>query len=117
MEDKINMNKWRNPIKPLLRRIEDSIELMVAYINLDSKTELIVDGQLINQHIHGPLTYDYVLQTIEATSESKDSYFKQLGSMAPKYISKREFKKLFKEYGELRLECYKFHKDGKDSHK
>ena len=115
MENKINMNKWRNSIKNLLGMIEDSVELMVAYINLDSKTEN-VDGQLINRYIHGPLTYDYILQTIEATSESKDSYFKQLGLMMPKYISKKEFKRLFKKYEELRLECYKFHKNCKDSH-
>ncbi len=107
MENIINLEEKKGPAKPLLEIIKESMKLMRDYLDLDDKCEVITDGQPVDVHVYGPPNYKHVLQTIEATSESQHSYFRQLGALVPQYISKKEFERLFNEYEELRLECGK----------
>lgn len=108
MEENINFENRKNVIKPLLELIKESMELMESYVNMDSDVHIIMDGMKVGQEIPGPPSYEHVLQTIEATSESEHSFFRQLGSMVPDYISNKEFEKLFNRYEYLRLKCEKF---------
>jgi len=105
----MNLSERKSPAMPCIEMIEESMKLMRAYINSDSKTEIIIDGQSVSQHINGPPTYEDVLQTVEATSESRYSYFRQLGSIVPEHLSKKEFERLFGLYENLRIECEREH--------
>jgi len=105
MTDIISLKDHRSTAGPLLEMIEGSVNLMRAYVDLDFETEIIKNGQPVDQHVHGPPSYDDVIQTIEATSESRDCYFRQLGAMVPRVISQTEFERLFSNYEKLRLKC------------
>ena len=89
-------NEENNSGKPLLELIEEGFKLMKAYINGDSKCEIIADGQPVSQHIHGPPSYDMVLQTYENT----DVLLGQLGPICPLKLPR-----LVAEYNDLIKLC------------
>ena len=73
------MKRKSKPEHSLLQMIESEFKVMSAYIDGNSKCEIIRDGQSVSQHIQGPLTYEIVMQIYQ----NMEVYFQHLGSVLP----------------------------------